>query len=531
MTEERESAVDKARDDVMRVLSGRLGLTPQQISALRLSQVHLATRSLSVEPDEFAPESDPDVQPRVHTLDGETQRALIAWLVTRPDGPNDHLFPGEGLQGLGVSAIEHSLGVVVADQPPDSAYAEEAASPPAAETAAAVPQPEAEPAPAVALDEIEALRKELAAADEGWAPVTELPDAGRTAARPRPPGAPTSIPEAIAEPAAPPQTARPVPPPPPPPPPPRVRSGADATARPQPGRAAAPRRVVAPARHPIPESSTKARPMPDMDAEAGRSRLPYPVLGIVAAIVLIACCGSLAALGLFTGAVEDIGLLVAEVIPGTRTQGSATPTPLPTQAISEATATPVVSPTPTETPVPAETPTPTPQPTSTPVPTPAEAVPTPTPIIIVVTATPTPEPPPTAPRAPTNTPVPPPPAEGPETTAAAEVAFKYPAPILLEPANNSKIQGTMAILRWEPVGPLADDEWYALRFVYQQQGQPVYQGDDIKEAEWRVPERFYYQADGPALLYRWYVTVERKNADGTTSQLSPQSEEFVYRWE
>jgi hypothetical protein len=86
-------------------------------------------------------------------------------------------------------------------------------------------------------------------------------------------------------------------------------------------------------------------------------------------------------------------------------------------------------------------------------------------------------------------------------------------------------------LKWEPVGPLADDEWYAVRLVFLQQGEPVYQGDQIKASDWRVPDRFYYQADGPALEYRWYVFVERQNPDGSTTPLSPESKTSVFRWE
>jgi hypothetical protein len=45
------------------------------------------------------------------------------------------------------------------------------------------------------------------------------------------------------------------------------------------------------------------------------------------------------------------------------------------------------------------------------------------------------------------------------------------------------------------------------------------------------PERFYHQADGPELLYHWYVFVERKNADGSGTPVSPKSEELTLRWE
>ena len=86
------------------------------------------------------------------------------------------------------------------------------------------------------------------------------------------------------------------------------------------------------------------------------------------------------------------------------------------------------------------------------------------------------------------------------------------------------------MLQWEPVEGLADDEGYAVRLIYWQQGKPVYQGDWVKSPEWRIPEDFYHQADGPELLYHWYVLVERKNADGSGTPVSPKSEELSFRW-
>jgi hypothetical protein len=101
----------------------------------------------------------------------------------------------------------------------------------------------------------------------------------------------------------------------------------------------------------------------------------------------------------------------------------------------------------------------------------------------------------------------------------------------LEPEDGSLVPGVIAILKWESVGPLADNEWYAVRLIFLQQGQSVYNGDRTKDPEWKVPVRFYYQADGPALEYRWFVFVERDNADGSTTELSPDSETSVFRWE
>ena len=93
------------------------------------------------------------------------------------------------------------------------------------------------------------------------------------------------------------------------------------------------------------------------------------------------------------------------------------------------------------------------------------------------------------------------------------------------------VAGRLGYLKWEPVGSLADNEWYALRLVYLQQGQPVYNGDRLKATDWRIPERFFYQADGPALQYEWFVFVEQDNPDGSTTQISPESQHYFFRWE
>jgi len=86
------------------------------------------------------------------------------------------------------------------------------------------------------------------------------------------------------------------------------------------------------------------------------------------------------------------------------------------------------------------------------------------------------------------------------------------------------------VLRWESVDPLAADEWYAVRLVFQRQGKTVYEGDSMQSPEWWLPERLYYMADGPALEYHWFVFVERHNADGSTTQLSPESKTSTFSW-
>ncbi len=528
MAEEAESSLEKIRDDAIRALSSCLGLTPQQISSLKLSDVHLAKRSLALAADAYALGGAPE-KPQELMLDEQTQHALIAWLVVRPDSPNDHLFPGRELEGLDTVTIERVLGVVavektaLSDQPvPSSPIGGAGVS--LGETEAPAVVSESAPEGAGSLEEIETLRRELAAVDEGWSPVSKPEPSEVAASRPERSAAPTSIPEAVvrrAEPAA------PAPPPPPPPRPPQpavvVRSRAARPSAPQ------PTPTVRPTVKPGVSKSPAAKPMParmprPTDEVAEEERRPIsPFLAIAATLLVIACCAvSIWGITWLVGSNEATTQWLAQVLPAGLSGVVATPTPTPTE-----TPTPVPTATSTVTPVPTDTPTPTTVPTDTPTPI-IEQPPTPTPIIIVVTATPTPEPPPTPRRVSTNTPVP---AEASEAAELPEAAYKYPAPKLLEPENGGKIGGSLAYLKWEPVGPLAEDEWYAVRLIYLQQGQPVYQGDDIKETTWRVPERFYYQADGPALLYRWYVYVERKNPDGTATQLSPNSEEFVFRWE
>lgn len=211
-----------------------------------------------------------------------------------------------------------------------------------------------------------------------------------------------------------------------------------------------------------------------------------------------------------------------------------TPTLSPTYTLQATAAARVTALLFTSTPPPAPTYTPTLPPatdTSTPPPSPdSTLVPSPTNIPTIPPAAPTG----TASPPPANTPSAPPSPD--ETIITSTVistsTFKYPAPLLWEPKNGGVIAGQYsAILKWEPVGPLAEDEWYAVRLVFAQSGQDVYRGNQVKEPQWAVPETFYNQADGPALQYRWHVFIERRETDGTNTQISPQSEIFVFRWE
>ena len=199
---------------------------------------------------------------------------------------------------------------------------------------------------------------------------------------------------------------------------------------------------------------------------------------------------------LVIGGAVTVGLLTRQPAPAAAPPTTATATASPTQMP----ATPSPEPTITLTAVPStETPIPPAETATSPAPTPSEE------------PTTTPEPTAAEPQAP---------------------AFRYAAPTLVEPANDIMVPGEVVVLKWEPVSEqLADDEWYAVRLVYFQQGEAVYQGDRVKDSEWRVPSDFRYQADGPELRYEWYVFVERENGDNAATAISPESEILSFRWE
>jgi LysM repeat protein len=158
---------------------------------------------------------------------------------------------------------------------------------------------------------------------------------------------------------------------------------------------------------------------------------------------------------------------------------TATPTPEPTQ-----TPTHTSTPTPTHTSTPTLTATPTPEPTQTPT-----STTTPT-----FTPSPTPQP--------TSTPV--------------TMAFPYPAPVLLIPADGRVFRGTdqVIVLTWASVGILAEDEWYVVRLRYDAEG--IDQPPEVwtKVTSWRVLAELYPPADVEPRLLRWNVTVMRQTQTG-----------------
>lgn len=196
----------------------------------------------------------------------------------------------------------------------------------------------------------------------------------------------------------------------------------------------------------------------------------------------------------------------------------------------------VVNP-PTETPTPTVTSTPTPTLTRTPTATPTET-PTPTPTATFTltpapTETPTPTPTETQePGLPTWTPVPPTP------TITPTPAPKYGKPKLLGP-EAGKLFGRDAelVLRWENMGPLGTDEFYAVRLTWQQEGQLAYGGANVKDNFWLVPADLYWGLadEFTGRKYEWYVYIEEITTDATGKQvgrpISEVSDPLTFLWQ
>jgi hypothetical protein len=206
--------------------------------------------------------------------------------------------------------------------------------------------------------------------------------------------------------------------------------------------------------------------------------------------------------------------LSGDSTPGASTAGEGTEEAV---VFESALPTPTLPPTSTPTSLP---PTDTVEPTSSATPTSIPATPTPE---VTDTSTPTETP------EPTDTPE----AEEEEPAAAPATptpGLKYGAPEILDPRDGFDfIQGNTIVLRWTPVD-LAPNEQYAVRLVYQYQGQPTYQGANIKEAQWTVPLSLFGLIDGPDNRYEWFVVVERLNDDGSGTAVSPESQRRSFTW-
>lgn len=159
------------------------------------------------------------------------------------------------------------------------------------------------------------------------------------------------------------------------------------------------------------------------------------------------------------------------------------------------------------------------------------------------TATPTTTPTPTftpTPVPPTETPLPPTltPTRPPATAAATRTPTpRFARPVLISPENGLEIRGGDAqiVLRWEPVGSLAEDEWYALSLRFRADGVVQYSGTWTKETSWIVPANLYTRAGQTERVFEWDVMVMKETGtrpDGGREgvALSAPSETRTFAW-
>jgi hypothetical protein len=520
MTE--QSTKETIQNTTLHVLVRQIGLTPQQVAQLRLSDLHLAGKSPNVT---LKPEGNDE--PKTVKLDLEAHRALVGWLVARPDSISDFLFPGQGGEAMDwqeiqkrVELAETTQKTAPAKKPLDSDEKITGIPAEKSPSASKTPATGARPKPPPSTPEL-------------GAPPPGLESARASIFQPPPPTAPeqdepVSIPLPSSAPKPPPtRPPQPVPMP--------VKREKGRLESPPPVEAATPSSAWD-KKKPIRADSSQARMRREpakkkdkptaLEATTEQANSLGRFIVPVGAIVMILLCAVCAGGGWFawqsdTGQEILAGLNLLDASSGTFPEeidiiASLTPpihSPPPTPTLPP-TSTPTFLP-PTNTPPP-------PTETATPVPTDTPPPPPPTDTLVPVD-TPVP--------APTDTFTPAPPAETPTPTDTPTPAMKYGAPVLLEPEDGAKfIEGNIVTLRWQSVGELAPDEQYAVRLIYSFQQETTFQGSNLRETEWTIPVSLYGQVDGPENLYEWFVVVERLNDDGSGTTISPESERRTFTW-
>jgi len=123
----------------------------------------------------------------------------------------------------------------------------------------------------------------------------------------------------------------------------------------------------------------------------------------------------------------------------------------------------------------------------------------------------------------------------PQTPTPKTLPLKYAAPHLISPEPEMVFSGQYdeIVLKWEPVGELADNEFYDVTIRYFIGDEPRYWGSGlIKDTTWKVPLEAGYGQAGKDEFW-WWVTVREggtaKNGNPDTP-ISPSSEERIFYW-
>lgn len=92
-------------------------------------------------------------------------------------------------------------------------------------------------------------------------------------------------------------------------------------------------------------------------------------------------------------------------------------------------------------------------------------------------------------------------------------------------------------MRWQDMGTLAPNEWYAVRLIWQQDGQLAFGGTNVKDNFWIVPPELYWGlADQfTGRKYEWYVFIEEistnENGQQVGRPVSEVSDRLNFLWQ
>lgn len=100
-------------NNTLRVLVQQLGLSSDEVTQLRLGDLHLAGRDPNIT---FTPARESN--PKTIALDLEAHRAMVGWLVTRPDSKDDFLFPGPNNGAMTIEAVNAAVAQAQGAVPP-----------------------------------------------------------------------------------------------------------------------------------------------------------------------------------------------------------------------------------------------------------------------------------------------------------------------------------------------------------------------------------------------------------------------------
>ena len=114
---------------------------------------------------------------------------------------------------------------------------------------------------------------------------------------------------------------------------------------------------------------------------------------------------------------------------------------------------------------------------------------------------------------------------------------KYGAPELITPRNDVLFSGRLfqeAFIEWEPVGQLADDEYYDLTLMYIYDDQPRYWGLATRKTRVQLLAEQIGVGEAGGNRFYWWVTVRKANSapapDSIDLALSPRSEARTFVW-